>query len=101
MPGLYREAVTQSDVKPIGQPSVEITAVPGLSDDAEELVFTAEVDVRPEITLPDLSEVTITVDDVEVTDEDVETELNNLGQRFATLVEGERAAADGDCFTLD
>ncbi|HLS26670.1 MAG TPA: trigger factor [Beutenbergiaceae bacterium] len=101
LPELYREAVVGEDLKPIGQPSVEVTALPGLGGDSDDLVFTAEVEVRPEITLPDLSEITLTVDDVEVTDEDVEEELNKLRERYATLVGVERPAQDGDYVTLD
>ena len=101
LPGLYREAIVGEDLKPIGQPSVEVTGLPGLGGDSDDLVFTAEVDVRPEITLPELSEITITVDDVEVTDEDVQSELNTLREKYATLVGVERAAADGDYVTLD
>ncbi|WP_434080819.1 trigger factor [Sanguibacter sp. Z1732] len=57
LPGLYRDAVVEAGIKPIGQPSVEVTGLPGVAE-SEDLVFTAEVDVRPEITLPDLSEIT-------------------------------------------
>ncbi len=48
LPSRYSEAVTTSEVKPLGQPDIEITKL----EDGEELVFTAEVDVRPEITSP-------------------------------------------------
>ena len=54
--------------QPLGQPEIEVTKI----EDGEELVFTAEVDVRPEITLPDLSALKVTVDPIEVTDEDVD-----------------------------
>ena len=50
LPSRYSEAVTTSEVQPLGQPEIEITK----KEYGEELVFTAEVDVRPEITLPDL-----------------------------------------------
>ena len=50
LPGRYSEAVTSSEVQPLGQPEIEITKL----EDNEELVFTAEVDIRPEIELPDL-----------------------------------------------
>ena len=49
-PSRYSEAVTTSDVRPLGQPEIEITKL----EDNEDLVFTAEVDIRPEITIPDL-----------------------------------------------
>lgn len=101
MPDLYREAVVDSGLKPIGQPSVEITAIPGLAEGDDDLVFTAEVDVRPEISLPELSELTLTVDSPEVSEEDVDTELTSLRERFATLVGVDRPAADGDYVTID
>ena len=50
VPSRYSEAVTTSDVQPLGQPEIEITK----KEYGEDLVFTAEVDVRPEIELPDL-----------------------------------------------
>ena len=50
LPSRYSEAVTTSDVRPLGQPEIEVTK----NEYGEDLVFTAEVDVRPEITLPDL-----------------------------------------------
>ncbi|MFV0251796.1 MAG: trigger factor [Beutenbergiaceae bacterium] len=101
MPELYRDAMTEADVRPMGQPKIDITAIPGLSDDAEQLEFTAEVDVRPAVELPDLSSLTVTVDDVEVGDEDVEEALTSLRERHATLIGVDRAVVDGDFVSLD
>ncbi|OBK77239.1 trigger factor [Mycobacterium sp. 1274761.0] len=97
LPSRYSQAVTTSEVKPLGQPDIEITKL----EDNEELVFTAEVDVRPEITLPDLDALTIEVDPIEVTDEDVDAELQNLRARFGTLTGVERAAQNGDFVSID
>ncbi|CAA0134963.1 Trigger factor [Mycolicibacterium vanbaalenii] len=97
LPGRYSEAVTSSSLQPIGQPEIEITKL----EDNEELVFTAEVDVRPEIDLPDLATLKITVDPISVSDEDVATELENLQKRFGTLTGVERAAEDGDFVSID
>jgi trigger factor len=97
VPGKYSEAVTTADVKPLGQPEIEITKkVYG-----EDLEFTAEVDVRPEIELPDLAGLKITVDPIEVSDEEVDTELQNLRARFGTLTGVERAAENGDFVSID
>jgi trigger factor len=97
VPSKYTEAVTTADVRPLGQPDIEITKkVYG-----EDLEFTAEVDIRPEIELPDLDGLKITVDPIEVTDEDVDTELHNLRARFGTLTGVERAAEDGDFVSID
>jgi trigger factor len=69
--------------------------------DGETLAFTAEVDVRPEIEIPDYSGIEVTVDAVEVSDEDVEKAVEELRERFASTNPVERAAADGDVVTLD
>src|SRR5690606_3544657 len=66
-----------------------------------QLAFTAEVEVRPEITLPDLSGIDITVDAAEVTDEDVTERLDALRERFGTLVGVDRPAAEGDYVVID
>lgn len=97
LPGRYSEAVTSSDVNPIGQPDIEITK----KEYGEDLVFTAEVDVRPDIELPDLDSLKITVDPIEVTDEEVDAELQSLRARFGTLKGVDRPAQTGDFVSID
>ena len=97
LPSRYSEAVTSASVKAIGQPEIEITKI----EDGELLEFSAEVDVRPEITLPDYSELSVTVDPIEITDEAVEEQLLSLRQRFGTLTGVERAVEDGDFISID
>lgn len=102
LPGFYQQAVTESAVRPLGQPDVEITEVPvGEGKDAGDLRFTAEVDVRPTIDLPDFSTIAVTVDDVEVAEGAVEEQLEALRKRFGTLVPVERAVQTGDAVSLD
>lgn len=90
-------AVREHEVKSLGRPEVEITGF----GDGEPLLFTAEVDVRPEITLPDLSSIDVTVDEVQVADSAVDEQLNGLRERFATLKTVERPAQDGDYVQMD
>jgi trigger factor len=90
-------AVREHDVKTLGRPEVEITEF----GDGQPLKFTAEVDVRPEITLPDLSAITVTVDALEVGDEDIDAQVEALRLRFATLKTVERAARRGDFVQID
>ncbi|HNM95821.1 MAG TPA: trigger factor, partial [Mycobacterium sp.] len=97
LPSRYSEAVTTSEVRPLGQPDIEVTKI----EDGEELVFTAEVDVRPDIELPDLSQVKISVDPIAITDDEVETELQTLRARFGTLKGVERPAQEGDFVSID
>ncbi|GAA3622564.1 trigger factor [Kineosporia mesophila] len=100
LPGFYSQAVEESEIRPLGQPEVDVTAVP---DPAEggDLKFTAEVDVRPEFELPALDAVEVTVDDVKVGDEQVAERLETLRERFGSLVTVERPAADGDFLSID
>ena len=97
LPGRYEEAVVSSEIKVIGQPEIEITKI----EDGEELAFTAEVDVRPEITLPDFSTLAVEVDPIEISDEDVDAQLLSLRQRFGTLVGVDRAVEEGDFVSID
>lgn len=99
LPEFFGKAVDETGVEPIGQPEVDITEVP--MTDGEELKFTVEVDVRPEVTLPDYDGVEISVDNLEVTDEDVEAKLTELRERFGTLVGVDRPAATGDFVSID
>jgi trigger factor len=97
VPARYSEAVTTSDVRPLGQPEIDITN----QEYGKDLTFTAEVDVRPEIELPELDGLKITVDPIEVSDEEVDAELQNLRARFGTLKGVERAAETGDFVSID
>jgi len=102
LPRLYRDAIVANDLKALGSPDVDVTEVPAVSGPpGGQLVFTAEVDVRPEIVLPDLSKVTLEVEAVEVTDDDVEARLTSLRERFATLTGVDRPARDGDFVVID
>jgi trigger factor len=97
LPSRYGQAVAESEVQPIGQPNIEVTR----KEYGQELAFTAEVDVRPKITLPDLSALTVSVDPIEVSDDDVDAELQSLRARFGTLTGVDRPAANGDFVSID
>jgi trigger factor len=98
VPAKYSEAVTAAeDITPIGRPDIEVTEIA----DNDKIAFTAEVDVRPDITLPDLDSLTVTVDDVEVTQADVDEQLENLRARFGTLTGVDRPAGKDDFVLID
>ncbi|MDH5279079.1 MAG: trigger factor [Actinomycetota bacterium] len=97
LPQAYTAAVTESGVKALGQPKVDVTDFA----DGEDLKFTAEVDIRPEITLPDFSTLQVTVDDAVVADADINEQLEALQARFASLKPVERAAEAGDFVAID
>ncbi|MEU0822509.1 trigger factor [Streptomyces mirabilis] len=97
LPKFYTEAVNEAELNVLGQPEVDITEL----KDGETLNFTAEVDVRPTIEIPDYSGIEVEVDAVEVADEDVEKAVEELRERFASTSPVERAAQDGDVVTID
>jgi trigger factor len=100
LPKFYLQAVEESEVRPLGQPEVDVTAVPDPTTGGE-LKFTAEVDVRPEFTLPELDGVEVTVDDVVVGEEQVNEQLDTLRERFGSLTVVDRPAAEGDFLSID
>ena len=100
LPQFYGQAVEENKVRPIGQPEVDVTEVP--AEEGQELKFTVEVDVRPEVSLPeDFSTITVEVDEAKASDEDVEERLVALQERFGTLKGVERAVEDGDFVSID
>ena len=97
LPTFYSQAAKENDVLVIGRPNVDITEL----KDNEKLSFTVEVDVRPEIELPNFSTIEITVDDVAVSDSDIDEQIASLRTRFGTLTTIEKAVAKGDFVTID
>jgi trigger factor len=97
----YREALDAEKLRPLGRPEADITELPDLKTFAGDLKVTVEVDVRPEFELPNLDDLTLTVDAIEVTDEEVDKELQDLLARFGTLVTVDRPAATGDFVQID
>jgi trigger factor len=97
VPELYNRAVAEREVVPLGQPEVEITKL----EDGQELTFTAEVDVRPNFELPDLEQLSVTVDNAEVDPDQVEEYLGSLRERFASLKTVDRPAQTGDFVSID
>lgn len=97
LPSRYEQAVKEADVKPIGQPEVDITEI----EDGDHVEFTAEVDVQPEIEVPDFSALEVTVPALEVSDEDVDEALDELRGRFSELKNTKRKMKTGDIAVID
>jgi trigger factor len=97
VPAKYVEFVSSGEVRPLGRPEIEVTKI----EDGDHLVFTAEVDVRPEIEMPAFGELAVSVDDAEVTDAEVSEQLDGLRSRFGTLTGVDRPAQQDDFVALD
>lgn len=97
LPTFYSQAAKENDVLVIGRPNVDITEL----KDNEKLSFTVEVDIRPEIALPDFTQIKIEVDDVVVTDSDLDKQIESLQIRFGTLTTVEKTVESGDFVSID
>lgn len=97
----YRQAVTEEKIRVLGRPEADIKTWPEVKDFSGNLELTVEVDVRPEFALPAYDKLTLTVDAVEVSADDVKDELDALRSRFGTLVTVDRPAKKGDFAQLD
>lgn len=97
----YREAADEQNLRTLGRPSAEIVELPDLKDFSGDFIVTVEVDVRPEFTLPKLDGMKLTVDAVEVTEDEVDAELQELLSRFGTLITVDRPAKTGDFVQID
>ncbi|MEO6090617.1 MAG: trigger factor [Umezawaea sp.] len=97
IPAKYLEAVNSGEVRTLGRPEFEVTNIA----DGDSLAFSAEVDIRPEITAPAFGELAVSVEDQEVEESDVDTQLDELRARFGTLIGVKREAAEGDFVVVD
>jgi len=97
LPEFYTQAARENDVLVVGRPTVDIKEL----KDNELVKFEVEVDIRPEIKLPDFSKLEVSVDDVTVSDKDVEEQIEALRVRFGTLTTVEKDAASGDFVSID
>jgi trigger factor len=97
LPGWYSQALQDTNIQPLSQPEIDLSKF----EDGEQIEITAELDVRPELDLPDVSTIEVTVEDAEVSDDDVTEQLTALQERFATFAEVDRPVADGDFLTID
>jgi trigger factor len=99
LPGWYSQAVVETDVRPIDQPEIHFDDP---LDEEQGFKFSATVEVRPEAALGDYKGVEVPRREVEISDEDVEEQIEELRGQFATLAAvEERPAQEGDFVILD
>lgn len=101
VPELYSKALDEKKIRPMAQPEFDVQDVPQSANDGTKLKFTATVERRPDIELPEIDGLEIAISKPEVKDEDVDKRLETLRQRFGTLVGVDRPAAKGDFANID
>ncbi len=97
LPFFYQQSSMENKIKPLGRPVVDVKELV----DNEKLVFDVEVDVRPEFTLPNFSEMTLEVEDVVVSESEINDQIDGLRARFGTLTAVEKKVEKGDFVLLD
>ena len=98
---IYRSAIEAEKLRPLGQPSADVKQSPDEKTFAGNLVVEIEVEVRPEIKLPDYKGMKVTVDVIKVDAAEVDGEIDRLRARFGTLTTVERPAKKGDFTSID
>lgn len=93
----YAEALQSEEITPVAQPEVDVETF----DEKEGCTFTAEVEVRPDFEAPDHTGIQVSYPQWDVSDEEIDEQLDQLRERFAEVDEVERAAQTGDYVTLN
>jgi trigger factor len=97
LPDFYALAVSDTRVDPIDQPEITITA----GEEEGQLVFEAEVEVRPVAALGDHRGLKVTVPSPFVTDDELESQINRFRETDATLEDVDRPIVTGDLVSMD
>jgi len=98
---LYRLAIESEKLRPIGQPQADVKSTPDEQTFKGNLVVEIEVEVRPELKLPAYRGLKVKVDEIKVSAEEIEKEVDALRSRFGSLKAADRAAKMGDFTTID
>lgn len=99
LPDLFREALKAEELEAIAPPDIEVVDWGELG--GSPFVFEATVDVRPEIEIPDLPSINVDAPSSEVTDKDVDEQIDRLRDRFAELETVGREVRRGDFVLVD
>ena len=98
---IYKKALEEAKLRPLGQPKADIKSSPDEKTFEGNLVVEIEIEVRPEIKLPDYKGIKVEVDTIKVAGKEIEEELDALRARFGTLKTVERATKKGDFVAID
>ena len=98
VPQEYTKALGECDLEIVSQPEINVTQM----EPGKALIFTADVAVKPEVTLGDYKGVEVPKSEIAVTDEEVDAEVKKEQDKDArTVAVEDRAAANGDITTID
>jgi len=97
MPTAYEAAVQESDLNIVSMPKVDVTQM----EKGKDFIFTAEVAVKPEVTLGQYKGVEVEKTTIAVTDDEIDAEIKKAQEQNAREVIVEGAAKSGDTVIID
>lgn len=99
LPKAYVEGLKETGLEPVAQPEIEVVTL----EENQPMRFKATVTVKPEVKLGDYKGLEVTRRIMDVTDEDIDAEIENQRQRMSKLVDAaeDAAAANGDTVVID
>ena len=97
IPDFYAHAVSDTLIDPIAQPEINITA----GEEDGNLVFEADVEVRPEVEISGQNDLRVTIPSPVVTDDEVNAQIDRFRETDAMLREVDRPIVTGDLVTMD
>ena len=98
VPSEYSKAVEECGLEIVSQPEIQVAQL----EPGKEFVFTAEVALKPDVTLGEYKGVEVPKTDVTVTDEEVEADLKREQEKNARTIEvTDRSAQKDDTVTID
>ena len=97
IPRCYEKALIEHDIDVIAPPEFDITG----GREEGDVTFEAVVEVRPVVNVGGYESLRVTIDSIEVTDEELDAQVDRLRERFGTLEEVDRPVLTGDHLTLD
>ena len=98
IPTAYAEALKDCDLEIVSRPEINVTQI----ESGKPFIFTAEVAVKPEVTLGEYKGVEVEKSNVEVTDEDINKEVDKERENNSRTIDvDDRAVESGDIIKLD
>ena len=98
IPDAYADAAKESELEIVAQPEIDVTQI----ESGKPFIFTATVALKPEVTLGEYKGIEVEKKEVEVTDEEVEAEINKVRESNARMLDiDDRATQDGDTVLID
>lgn len=98
IPAAYDREVAECDLELVSRPKIEITQI----EEGKPFIFTAEVAVKPEVTLGEYKGLEVPKSDTAVSDEEIQAEVDKEREKNSRMIDvDDRAVADGDSIKLD